>query len=58
MQVPETPIMQTPAPVSVRSVTLKIFKLREHEQRRVISQMKLDRAGDRNLRITNSRWPP
>jgi hypothetical protein len=50
MQVLETPIMPTPAPVSVRSVTLKIFKLREHEQRRVITQMNLDKTGDRDLK--------
>jgi 3',5'-cyclic AMP phosphodiesterase CpdA len=50
VQVLESPTMQTSAPVSIRSVTIKFFKLKEHEQRRLISQMKLDRPGDRDLR--------
>jgi predicted phosphodiesterase len=36
--------------ISVRTVTLKFFKLKEHEQRRVIAQLELDREGDRELR--------
>jgi GTPase-associated adaptor domain len=50
MQALEMPTMPTPTPVSVRSVTLKIFRLREHEQRRVITQMNLDKTGDRDLK--------
>jgi hypothetical protein len=48
----EPQIMPTPAPLrpSVRSVTIKLFKLKEHEQRRLISYMKLDRPGDRDLK--------
>lgn len=42
--------MQTSAPVSIRSVTIKFFKLKEHEQRRLISHMKLDRPGDRDMK--------
>jgi len=38
------------APVTIRSVTLKFFKLKEHEQRRVIVQLALDHEGDRNLK--------
>ena len=41
---------QTSTPATVRSVTIKIFKLKEHEQRRVISKMELDRPGDRDLK--------
>jgi predicted phosphodiesterase len=37
-------------PATIRSVTVKFFKLKEHEQRRVISELALDRAGDRDLR--------
>ena len=40
---------ETPA-VTVRSVTIKLFKLKEHEQRRVIAMLKLNRAGDRDLK--------
>lgn len=50
MPVLEKPIMPTPTPVSVRSVMLKIFKLREHDQRRVITQLNLDKPGDRDLK--------
>jgi hypothetical protein len=48
----EVPVAMTEdAPkVSVRSVTTKFFKLQEHEQRRVIALMKLDRPGDRELK--------
>ena len=46
----DSPMTQTPTPVTVRSVTIKFFKLKEHEQRRVIAQMKLDRPGDRDLK--------
>lgn len=49
-QVVEYPMTQTPSPVTVRSVTIKLFKLKEHEQRRIITQMKLDRPGDRELK--------
>jgi len=49
-QVMESPMTQTSTPVTVRSVTIKIFKLKEHEQRRIISKMELDRSGDRDLR--------
>ena len=37
-------------PVTVRSVTLKFFKLKEHEQRRVIVQLELDDESDRDLK--------
>ena len=40
----------TPEAATVRTVTTKFFKLKEHEQRRVITQMKLDRVGDRDLK--------
>jgi Calcineurin-like phosphoesterase len=50
VQVLESPTMQTSAPVSIRSVTIKFFKLKEHEQRRLISHMKLDRSGDRDMK--------
>ena len=50
VQVLESPNMPTSAPASIRSVTIKFFKLKEHEQRRLISQMKLDRAGDRDMK--------
>ena len=46
----ESPMTQAPSAVTVRSVTIKLFKLKEHEQRRVITQMKLDRPGDRDLK--------
>lgn len=48
----EPQIMTTPAPQrpTVRSVTIKLFKLKEHEQRRLISHLKLDRSGDRDLK--------
>ena len=42
--------MPTSAPVSIRSVTIKFFKLKEHEQRRLISRLKLDRPGDRDMK--------
>ena len=50
MQVLESLMAQAPTPVTLRSVTIKFFKLKEHEQRRVITQMKLDRPGDRDLK--------
>jgi hypothetical protein len=50
VQVLEPPMTQTSTPATVRSVTIKIFKLKEHEQRRVISKMELDRPGDRDLK--------
>jgi hypothetical protein len=37
-------------PVTVRSVTIKFFKLKEHEQRRVIAKLELDRPGDKDLK--------
>ncbi|QOF72504.1 metallophosphoesterase [Aminobacter sp. SR38] len=48
----ETMPMSAPpsSPPSVRSVTIKFFKLLEHEQRRLISQMKLDKSGDSELK--------
>ena len=50
VQVPESTMAEAPMPPTVRSVTVKFFKLKEHEQRRVITQMKLDRPGDRDLK--------
>jgi predicted phosphodiesterase len=50
VQVLESPMTQTTMPVTVRSVTIKFFRLKEHEQRRVIAQMNLDRPGDRDLK--------
>jgi predicted phosphodiesterase len=46
------PMMSTdkPPPVTWRSVTIKLFKLKEPEQRRVIASLKLNRAGDRDLK--------
>jgi hypothetical protein len=47
----ELPMMVEPGkPVTVRSVATKIFRLREPEQRRLIVQMKLDAAGDNELK--------
>jgi hypothetical protein len=46
----ESQTMSTSAPPTIRSVTIKFFKLKEHEQRRLISRMKLDRPGDRDLK--------
>jgi hypothetical protein len=46
----ESPMTDKTVPLTVRTVTLKLFKLKEHEQRRVISQLKLDRSGDRELK--------
>ena len=48
VEVPVTPT--SAASVTVRSVALKFFKLKEHEQRRVIVQLELDDATDRNLK--------
>jgi hypothetical protein len=48
VEVPVSP--SNPEPVTLRSVTLKFFKLKEHEQRRVIVQLELDDAGDHNLK--------
>lgn len=50
VQVQETAMTQAASPVTVRTVTMKLFKLKEHEQRRVITQLKLDRPGDRDLK--------
>jgi hypothetical protein len=50
VQVPESTTMPTSAPVSIRSVTIKFFKLKEHEQLRLISQLKLERPGDRDMK--------
>jgi predicted phosphodiesterase len=50
VQVLEPPTMQAAAPVSIRRVTIKFFKLKEHEQRRLISRMNLDRPGDRDMK--------
>lgn len=53
---PQTPIVEvpvtpsSPSPVTVRSVTLKFFKLKEHEQRRVIVQLELDEETDYGLK--------
>lgn len=49
VEVLESP-METPTTATVRSVTIKIFKLKEHEQRRVIFKMELDRPGNRDLK--------
>jgi predicted phosphodiesterase len=48
VEVPVTP--SSPAPVTLRSVTLKFFKLKEHEQRRVIVQLELDDETDHDLK--------
>jgi predicted phosphodiesterase len=48
VEVPVTP--SSSAPVTIRSVTLKFFKLKEHEQRRVIVQLELDDETDRDLK--------
>lgn len=50
VQVLEPTTMPLPTPPSIRSVTTKFFKLKEHEQRRLISYMKLDREGDREMK--------
>ncbi len=49
--IPEEPMATngTP-PVTVRSVTIKLFKLKEHEQRRVITKLELDRPDDKDLK--------
>ncbi len=49
-QLPGSTTMPIAAPVSVRSVTMKFFKLKEHEQLRLISELRLDRPGDRDLK--------
>ncbi|MDB5555347.1 MAG: calcineurin-like phosphoesterase protein [Rhizobium sp.] len=48
----ESTIMPTsaPPPPTVRAVTLKLFKLKEHEQRRIITLLDLDRSGDREMK--------
>jgi hypothetical protein len=46
----ESPMTPEDKPTTVRTVTIKFFKLKEHEQRRVITQLKLDRSGDRDLK--------
>ncbi len=48
----ESPTMTTsaPPPPTIRSVTIKLFKLKEHEQRRVITLLNLDRSGDREMK--------
>lgn len=35
---------------TIRSVTTKIFRLKEHEQRRLIAKLKLDETGDNELK--------
>jgi predicted phosphodiesterase len=50
VRVTESPMMQTSTPITIRSVIMKFFKLKEHEQRLVIAKMKLDRPGDRDLK--------
>ena len=37
-------------PPTIRSVTVKLFKLKEHEQRRVITLLHLDRPSDREMK--------
>ena len=49
----ESPMTQAPPLVTVRSVTTKFFKVKEHEQRRIIVHMKLDKPGDRELKDYN-----
>lgn len=44
------PTMTDAHTVTMRSVTIKLFKLKEHEQRRVIAGLKLNRPGDRDLK--------
>ena len=39
-----------PSPPTIRSVTIKLFKLKEHEQRRVITLLNLDRPTDREMK--------
>jgi len=46
----ELPMVEAPRPVTVRSVTTKIFRLKEHEARRLIAKLKLDEQGDRDLK--------
>lgn len=48
----ESPTMTTsdPPPPTVRSVTIKLFKLKEHQQRRVITLLELDRPSDREMK--------
>jgi hypothetical protein len=48
----EFPTMMTSAPPAptIRSVTIKVFKLKEHEQRRVITLLNLDRPDDREMK--------
>lgn len=50
MEVPMTPSNASPTSVTIRSVTLKFFKLKEHEQRRVIVQLELDEEADNALK--------
>jgi hypothetical protein len=40
----------TPPPPTIRSVTIKLFKLKEHEQRRIITLLNLDRPTDREIK--------
>jgi hypothetical protein len=49
-QVLELSMAEPVKPVTVRSVTTKIFRLKEHEQRRLIAKLKLDETGDRDLK--------
>jgi predicted phosphodiesterase len=47
----ELPTMPTSAPQpTIRRVTIKLFKLKEHEQRRVITLLNLDRPSDREMK--------
>jgi hypothetical protein len=49
-QVLELPMVEPAKPATVRSVTTKIFRLKEHEQRRLIAKLKLDETGDNELK--------
>jgi predicted phosphodiesterase len=49
-QIPEGSMTPTTPVISLRSVTVKMFKLKEHEQMRVIAEMNLLRAGDEDLK--------
>lgn len=50
LQVVELPMTAPTPSVNKRTVTLKIFRLKEHQQRRLIAKMALDREGDRDLK--------
>ncbi len=45
------PMSEPPEPIAdIRSVTFKMFKLNEHEQRQVIVNLSLDEEGDRDMK--------